>query len=108
MLSKQTIKAKNVTPSISAAAIIMAVWMLLATSGCRAMLSTAEAADLADAEAGAEDHQSRTAARRPTRRCWSGAVRGSRAAAVFGRPFIGRRTPESPREHNENQQRNLG
>ena len=35
------ISAKNVTPSISAAAMIMAVWMLPAVSGWRAMLSTA-------------------------------------------------------------------
>ena len=39
----QTISAKNVTPSISAAATIMAAWMFPATSGCRAMLSTAAA-----------------------------------------------------------------
>src|SRR5271157_1304109 len=43
--SDQTIicssSAKNVTPSISAAAMIMAVWMLPAISGWRAMLSTA-------------------------------------------------------------------
>ena len=36
-----TIRAKNVTPSIMAAVMIMAVWMLPATSGWRAMLSTA-------------------------------------------------------------------
>ena len=56
MLNKQTIKAKNVTPSISAAAMIMAVWTLLATSGCRAMLSTAEEPLCADALALANDH----------------------------------------------------
>ena len=33
--------AKNVTPSMSAAAMIIAVWMFPAISGCRAMLSTA-------------------------------------------------------------------
>ncbi len=33
--------AKNVTPSISAAAMIMAVWIFPAISGWRAMLSTA-------------------------------------------------------------------
>ena len=38
------IRAKNVTPSISAAAMIMAVWMFAAVSGWRAMLSTADLA----------------------------------------------------------------
>ena len=38
------IRAKNVTPSIRAAAMIMAVWMLPAISGWRAMLSTADLA----------------------------------------------------------------
>ena len=38
------ISAKNVTPSISAAAMIIAVWMLPAVSGWRAMLSTADLA----------------------------------------------------------------
>ena len=37
----QMISAKNVAPSINAAEISIAVWMLLAISGCRAMLSTA-------------------------------------------------------------------
>ena len=36
------ISAKKVTPSISAAEMIMAVWMLAAVSGWRAMLSTAD------------------------------------------------------------------
>ena len=53
----QTIRPKNVAPSISAAEMIIAVWMLPATSGCRAMLSTAQRADLADAESGADDDQ---------------------------------------------------
>src|SRR5512135_443342 len=44
--SRMMISAKNVTPSISAAAMIMAVWMLPAVSGWRAMLSTAERARL--------------------------------------------------------------
>ena len=44
--SRMMIRAKNVTPSISAAAMIMAVWMLPAISGCRAMLSTAALARL--------------------------------------------------------------
>ena len=42
--SKMMISAKNVTPSISAAAMIIAVWMLPAISGWRAMLSTADLA----------------------------------------------------------------
>src|SRR5262249_42901313 len=40
------IRAKNVTPSISAAAMIIAVWMFPAISGCRDMLSTEDAASL--------------------------------------------------------------
>ena len=37
-----TTKPNRVTPSIMAAVMIMEVWMLLATSGWRAMLSTAQ------------------------------------------------------------------
>jgi hypothetical protein len=39
---KQTTRAKKVTPSIKAAETIIAVWMFPATSGCLAMLSTAQ------------------------------------------------------------------
>ena len=41
-LMMHTIKANRVTPSSMAAVMIMAVWMLPATSGWRAMLSTAQ------------------------------------------------------------------
>ena len=41
-----TISAKNVAPSIRAAAMIIASWMLAAISGWRAMLSTAPLARL--------------------------------------------------------------
>ncbi len=37
-----TIRPKNVAPSIRAAEIIIAVWIFPATSGWRAMLSTAQ------------------------------------------------------------------
>ena len=40
MKSMRMIKAKNAAPSIRAAKMIIAAWILSAISGCRAMLST--------------------------------------------------------------------
>ena len=49
--------AKKATPSMSAAEMIIAVWICAAISGWRAMLSTAEAVSSADSERGADDDE---------------------------------------------------